>query len=60
MANVHPWFANQSIDDAAGWTWSFFEGTDVALAQSLSNKPDMSIAETGTCNLTKCSTFSFD
>ncbi|KAJ4465241.1 hypothetical protein C8J55DRAFT_260042 [Lentinula edodes] len=27
MANVHPWFANQSINDAAGWTWSFFEGT---------------------------------
>ncbi|KAJ3996235.1 glycoside hydrolase family 17 protein [Lentinula boryana] len=47
MANVHPWFANVSIDVAAGWTWDFFEGTDVALAQNLSNKPDMSIAETG-------------
>ncbi|KAF9060949.1 glycoside hydrolase superfamily [Rhodocollybia butyracea] len=47
MANVHPWFANVSIDDAAGWTWSFFETIDVALAQKLSNKPDMSIAETG-------------
>lgn len=47
MANVHPWFANQSINDAAGWTWSFFETTDVALAQTLANQPDMSIAETG-------------
>lgn len=47
MANVHPWFANVSIDAAAGWTWDFFEDTDVALAQNLSNKPDMSIAETG-------------
>ncbi|KAJ3764746.1 hypothetical protein FB446DRAFT_656166, partial [Lentinula raphanica] len=44
MANVHP---NVSIDAAAGWTWDFFEGTDVALAQSLSNKPNKSIAETG-------------
>ncbi|KIK69740.1 glycoside hydrolase family 17 protein [Collybiopsis luxurians FD-317 M1] len=47
MANVHPWFANESIDDAAGWTWSFFEQTDVALAQELTNTPQMSIAETG-------------
>ncbi|KAJ3828184.1 glycoside hydrolase family 17 protein [Lentinula raphanica] len=54
MANVHPWFANVSIDAAAGWTWDFFEGTDVALAQSLSNKPDMSIAETASeANLQK-------
>lgn len=47
MANVHPWFANQSIDNAAGWTWDFFNSTDVALAQSLPNKPKMFIAETG-------------
>jgi exo-beta-1,3-glucanase (GH17 family) len=47
MANVHPWFANVSIDQAAGWTWTFFTGTDVALADTLSNKPTMSIAETG-------------
>ncbi|KAJ3992540.1 hypothetical protein F5050DRAFT_1788051 [Lentinula boryana] len=45
MANVHPWFANVSI--AAGWTWNFFETIDVALAKSLSNDPEMSIAETG-------------
>ena len=47
MANVHLWSATVSIDEAAGWTWSFFENTDVALAQELSNNPEMSIAETG-------------
>ncbi|KAG2110247.1 glycoside hydrolase family 17 protein [Suillus discolor] len=47
MANVHPWFANQSINDAAAWTADFFNTTDYALAQSLSNKPKMFIAETG-------------
>ncbi|KAJ3712979.1 glycoside hydrolase superfamily [Lentinula guzmanii] len=47
MANVHPWFANVSIEQAAGWTWNFFETIDVALAKSLSNDPEMSIAETG-------------
>ncbi|KAJ3725068.1 hypothetical protein DFJ43DRAFT_1037041 [Lentinula guzmanii] len=29
------------------WTWNFFETIDVALAKSLSNDPEMSIAETG-------------
>jgi len=47
MSNVHPWFANQSINDAAGWTAEFFQTTNVATAQSLPNKPKMFIAETG-------------
>ncbi|KAG7451299.1 glycoside hydrolase family 17 protein [Guyanagaster necrorhizus] len=47
MANVHPWFANVSINQAAGWTWEFFEDNDVKLAQSLSNTPEMFVAETG-------------
>jgi exo-beta-1,3-glucanase (GH17 family) len=47
MANVHPWFGNVSIDQAAGWTYDFFEQTDVAAAAALSNKPTMYIAETG-------------
>jgi exo-beta-1,3-glucanase (GH17 family) len=47
MANVHPWFANVSIDDAAAWTGNFFNTTDFALAQTLPNKPKMFIAETG-------------
>ncbi|KAI0696909.1 glycoside hydrolase [Cytidiella melzeri] len=47
MSNVHPWFANVSINDAAGWTADFFQENNVALANSLTNKPQMFIAETG-------------
>jgi len=47
MANVHPWFGNVSIDAAAGWTWDFFETTDVAATSSLNPAPQMYIAETG-------------
>jgi exo-beta-1,3-glucanase (GH17 family) len=47
MANVHPWFGNVSINDAAGWTADFFQQTDVIQAQALSNSPKMYIAETG-------------
>jgi len=47
MANVHPWFANVTAEVSAGWTADFFNQTDVALADTLSNKPKMYIAETG-------------
>lgn len=47
MANDHPWFANVSIDQAAGWTYQFFEQTNVAAAANVSNHPTMYIAETG-------------
>lgn len=47
MSNVHPWFANQSINDAAGWTADFFQENNVVVAQALPNKPTMFIAETG-------------
>lgn len=47
MANVHPWFANTSATDGAGWTADFFQQTDVAAATVLSNNPTMYIAETG-------------
>ena len=47
MANVHPWFANVSSSAGAQWTWDFFQTTDVDVANALSNKPDMSIAEVG-------------
>lgn len=47
MSNVHPWFANVSIDDAAGWTNQFFQENNIAAAQALPNKPQMYIAETG-------------
>jgi exo-beta-1,3-glucanase (GH17 family) len=47
MANVHPWFGNVSIDQAAAWTYDFFEEQDVALTSNMSNHPTMYIAETG-------------
>ncbi|KAJ7490296.1 glycoside hydrolase [Mycena galericulata] len=47
MANVHPWFADEAIEDAAGWTAEFFTNTNIAEANALSNKPTMYIAETG-------------
>ena len=47
MANVHPWFADTTIQDAAPWTFEFFQDTDVAAANNVSNKPSMYIAETG-------------
>ncbi|KAF8239690.1 glycoside hydrolase [Tricholoma matsutake] len=47
MANVHPWFANVSAQEAAGWTATFFQTTDVAAANTLPNNPTMYIAETG-------------
>jgi exo-beta-1,3-glucanase (GH17 family) len=47
MANVHPWFANVSIDQAAMWTNMFFEQNDVVLSTQVPNHPQMYIAETG-------------
>ena len=47
MANVHPWFANTTVQDGPNWTWNFFEQTNVAAASALPNKPNMSIAEVG-------------
>jgi exo-beta-1,3-glucanase (GH17 family) len=47
MANVHPWFANTTIADAAPWTFNFFAETDVAPAQLVPKPPTMWIAETG-------------
>lgn len=47
MANVHPWFANVSASEGAGWTADFFQTTNVEVANALPNKPKMYIAETG-------------
>jgi exo-beta-1,3-glucanase (GH17 family) len=47
MSNVHPWFANVSIDQAAAWTASFFQTTNVQPASLLPNSPKFFIAETG-------------
>ncbi|GAA6054305.1 hypothetical protein JCM3770_001425 [Rhodotorula araucariae] len=47
MANVHPWFGGLPVDQAAGWTWEFFENNDVNLASAAPNNPTAYIAETG-------------
>lgn len=47
LSNVHPWFANTTVEDAAAWTATFFEETNVIPASQLSNSPKMYIAETG-------------
>ncbi|KAK2466072.1 hypothetical protein APHAL10511_001714 [Amanita phalloides] len=47
MSNVHAWFANQSVNNAASWVFNFFETTNVQPAAALSNNPKMYIAETG-------------
>ncbi|KZT02272.1 glycoside hydrolase family 17 protein [Laetiporus sulphureus 93-53] len=47
LSNVHAWFANVSIDQAAGWTYTFFEETNVYAADQLANRPTMAIGETG-------------
>jgi len=47
MANVHPWFADVTIDQSASWTASYFQSTDIALAASTTKNPPFYIAETG-------------
>jgi hypothetical protein len=51
MANVHPWFGQVAINNAAQWTFQFFQNQDVAVANQVPNKPQMSIAETGKLGL---------
>ncbi|KAF8812314.1 glycoside hydrolase family 17 protein [Phlegmacium glaucopus] len=47
MSNVHAWFANTTIQDAASWVTTFFQDTNVKPASLLPNNPKMYIAETG-------------
>lgn len=47
MSNVHAWFAKTTIQAAANWTFTFFQETNVNVANALANKPQMYIAETG-------------
>ncbi|KAF9506889.1 glycoside hydrolase family 17 protein [Hydnum rufescens UP504] len=47
MANVHPWFADVTIDQSASWTASYFQSTDIDLAASTTKNPPFYIAETG-------------
>ncbi|KAF5358994.1 hypothetical protein D9758_004816 [Tetrapyrgos nigripes] len=47
MSNVHAWFANTTIQAAAGWVNDFFQETNVQPTAALPNHPKMYIAETG-------------
>jgi exo-beta-1,3-glucanase (GH17 family) len=59
MANVHPWFANVTVQTAAAWTAEFFDETNVEPTAKLSNKPKMYIAETGWPTVRCCFSLSF-
>lgn len=41
------WFGALAIDDAATWTYEFFQEFDVQVGAEASNDPAMYIAETG-------------
>ncbi|OJD21388.1 hypothetical protein ACJ73_07272 [Blastomyces percursus] len=45
MANVHPFFAGVTVDEAASWTWSFWQQQNVPLTQG-TRKPQI-ISEVG-------------
>ncbi|KAK6528157.1 hypothetical protein TWF281_009408 [Arthrobotrys megalospora] len=47
MANVHPFFAGTTVDDAPGWTWLFTENNDVAIARQTTNNPNVVVSEVG-------------
>ncbi|KAK6500618.1 hypothetical protein TWF506_003386 [Arthrobotrys conoides] len=47
MANVHPFFAGTTVDDAPGWTWLFTENNDVAIARQTTNNPNVIVSEVG-------------
>ncbi|MDI1492177.1 MAG: hypothetical protein OHK93_003389 [Ramalina farinacea] len=33
MSNIHPFFAGVTVEEAAGWTWTFWQGHDISLTQ---------------------------
>jgi exo-beta-1,3-glucanase (GH17 family) len=45
MSNIHPFFAGVPVDEAAGWTWSFWQNKDAPLTAG-TDKPQI-ISETG-------------
>ncbi|KAK6504967.1 hypothetical protein TWF481_006900 [Arthrobotrys musiformis] len=47
MANVHPFFAGVTVDDAPDWTWLFTENNDVAIARQTTNNPNVIVSEVG-------------
>lgn len=44
MSNVHPFFAGVAVEDAAAWTWDFWQTHDVVLT---GNEATQVISETG-------------
>jgi len=44
MSNIHPFFAGTPVDQAAGWTWDFWQQHDTTLVQ---DKSKNIISETG-------------
>lgn len=46
MANVHPFFGGVQVEQAAGWTWDFWQSHDVALTTGMTNKQQI-ISEVG-------------
>ncbi|KAF2843404.1 glycoside hydrolase family 17 protein [Patellaria atrata CBS 101060] len=38
MANIHPFFAGVTAEEAAGWTWDFWNNNDIPLTQGTSKK----------------------
>jgi exo-beta-1,3-glucanase (GH17 family) len=46
MSNVHPFFAGVTAEEAAGWTWTFWQGHDVVLT---ADRPEIRqiVAEVG-------------
>ncbi|KAI9676466.1 MAG: hypothetical protein M1817_000623 [Caeruleum heppii] len=47
MANVHPFFAGITAEEATDWTYNFWEQKDVAMTLTLPNKPRNIISEVG-------------
>ncbi|KAF3939694.1 hypothetical protein ABW19_dt0206353 [Dactylella cylindrospora] len=47
MANVHPFFAGVTVEDAPGWTWEFTENNDVAIARQTTRNPNVIVSEVG-------------
>lgn len=47
MANVHPFFAGVTVEEASKWTYDFFLENDVAYTKGLTNPPRVMISEVG-------------
>jgi len=47
MSNVHAWFAETLVEDAAGWTWEYFNKNAPSTALLAPNNPAVYMAEVG-------------